>query len=314
MNPNRDNSFHGPMRPYPGLERWSKQVRLLQSGISLHLYDTAADGQTPILFLHGLGDEADTWRHVLPLLSTGYRCLAPDLPGFGASDKPDVRYTIPFFAQTILDLLDTCSIASPVIVGHSAGAMIAQYLASTHPDRLEKLVLISGPLLSKSQHVDLGTLLFLTPGLGEWAYNRLRKDPQAAYRTLRPYYFRLEDLTKSDQDFLFQRVNERVWSDGQRKGFLSTFRNLGPWLANQQRALSSSFKDWAIPTEVIWGEGDRINPVENARGLAQMIPSGKLDIIPAAGHNVQQEKGTVVAGIIDEFVRRQTESVADPAD
>jgi pimeloyl-ACP methyl ester carboxylesterase len=169
---------------------------------------------------------------------------------------------------------------------------------------VEKLVLISGPLLSKSQHLDLGTLLFLTPGLGEWAYNRLRKDPQSAYRTLKPYYYRLENLTKTDRDFLFQRVNERVWSDGQRKGFLSTFRCLGPWLVNQQRELPDSFKNWAIPTEVIWGEQDRINPVENARPLVQMIPSGNLDIIPAAGHNVQQEKGPVVAGIIDDFTRR----------
>jgi pimeloyl-ACP methyl ester carboxylesterase len=305
MNPNTENPYIGPMRPYPGLERWSKQVQLLHGEISLHLYDTAADGLTPILFLHGLGDEADTWRHVLPLLSAGYRCLAPDLPGFGGSDKPDARYTIPFFAKTILDLMDTCAIARPVIVGHSAGAMIAQHLAAAHPERVEKLVLISGPLLSTGRHIDLGTLMFLTPGLGEWAYNRLRKDPQAAFRTLKPYYSRLEDLTKTDQEFLFQRVNERVWSDGQRKGFLSTFRNLGPWLANQQSALSNCFKEWTIPTAVIWGEEDRINPVINARGLAQMIPSARLDIIPDAGHNVQQEKGPVVAGIIDDLASRR---------
>ncbi len=85
--------FQGPMQPFPGLEGWSRRVQLPSSKIRLQVYDTGGDAKPPVLLLHGLGDEADTWRHVLPLLQPDYRVLAPDLPGFGRSDKPRRRYT-----------------------------------------------------------------------------------------------------------------------------------------------------------------------------------------------------------------------------
>ena len=299
-NPSR-NPFRAPMQPYPGLERWSRQVKLQPSGINLHLYDTAAETLPPILFLHGLGDEADTWRGVIPLLSAGYRCLAPDLPGFGRSDKPDRKYTIPFFVGTLLELLDSCSVSRAVIVGHSTGAIIAHEIALTHPERVDRLVLIGGSLVSKTTPINLGLLLFMIPGLGEWMYSRLRKNPQAAYQTLALYYDHLEELPQADRDFLFQRVNERVWSDGQRKGFLSTLRNLAAWLPAQQKDLPKRLEGWKIPTDVIWGEMDRVNPVENARALVELIPSAHLVIVPQAGHNVQQEKGQVVAEVINQY-------------
>ena len=81
------NSFQGNMQPFPGLARWSRQVQLLSSKIDLFVYDTGEDDRTPLVLLHGLGDEADTWRHVLPLLQADYRVIAPDLPGFGRSQK-----------------------------------------------------------------------------------------------------------------------------------------------------------------------------------------------------------------------------------
>ena len=287
------------MQPYSGLEQWSRQVKLPNSEINLFFYDTAAKSRSSILFLHGLGDEADTWRHVLPLISADHRCLAPDLPGFGRSDKPDRSYTIPFFVNTMLELLDSLSISQAVVVGHSTGAIIAHQIALMHPERVKRLVLIGGSLVSKSQPINLGLLLFLIPGLGEWSYNRLKKDPQAAYQTLAPYYYDLENLPQADRDFLFQRVNERVWSSGQRKGFLSTLRNLVLWLPGQQKKLPKLLEDWAVPTDVIWGETDHINPVENAHALIELMPSARLTIVPNAGHNLQQERSHVVIEVIE---------------
>jgi len=246
-----------------------------------------------------LGDEGDTWRHVLPLISDDQRCLAPDLPGFGRSDKPGRSYTIPFFVSTMLELLDSLSISQAVIVGHSTGAMIAHQIALSHPERVKRLVLIGGSLVSKSQPINLRLLLFMIPGLGEWTYNRLRKSPQTAYQTLESYYHHLEDLPQADRDFLYQRVNERVWSDGQRKGFLSTLRNLAAWLPSQQKNLPQRLKGWTIPIDVLWGEMDRVNPIENAHALIELMPSARLVIVPKAGHNLQQENGLVVTEVIN---------------
>lgn len=283
------------MHPFPGLERWSRYVQLPVSNINLHLYDTGEEPKAPILLLHGLGDEADTWRHVLPLIHTNFRAIAPDLPGFGLSEKTKRKYTIPFFVGTLLELLDDLSLPRVVLAGHSTGAIIAQTFALEHPGRVERLILLSGSLVSKDNRINPELLFFLTPVLGEWLYNRLRKDPQAAYRTLTPYYNRLEDLPQTDRDFLFQRVNERVWSDGQRQGFLSTLRNLAVWISSQQKGLPTRLGDWNIPTTVIWGEKDRINSVANAHALIEMIASARLVIVPGAGHNIQQEKADAVA-------------------
>ena len=94
-------------------------------------------------------------------------------------------------------------------------------------------------------------------------------------------------------------MNERVWSDGQRKGFLSTLRNLAAWLPSQQKNLPQRLKGWTIPTDVLWGEMDRVNPIENAHALIELMPSARLVIVPKAGHNLQQENGLVVANVIN---------------
>lgn len=283
------------MQPYPGVAHWSRQVLLPSSGVNLYFYDTGGESKTPVLFIHGLGDEADTWRHVLPQAAASCRAIAPDLPGFGRSENTKRSYTIPFFANTLLELLDQLSIQRAVIVGHSAGAVIAQTIALEHPERVERLILIGGSLVSKDNRLDPVLFLFMIPGLGEWAYNRLRKDPQTAYRSLEPYYNRLEDLPQADRDFLYQRVSERVWSDGQRRAFLTMLRGMVPWILSQQKGLPDRLRGSNVPVQVIWGENDRVNPVANGRTLVELLPGARMVIVPVAGHNVQQEKADVVA-------------------
>jgi pimeloyl-ACP methyl ester carboxylesterase len=293
------------MQPFPGLERWSRQVTLPSSGIQIHLYDTGEAANPPVLLLHGLGDEADTWRHVLPLIADQHRVIAPDLPGFGRSEKSKRKHSIPFFAAALLELLDPLSIRRVVLVGHSMGAIIAQTIALEHPERVERLVLISGSLVSKDTPLNLGLLLFLTPVLGEGTYNRLRKDPHAASRTREPNYPRRADRHQGARDFLYQRVNERVWSDGQRQGFLSSLRSLAAWIPAAQKNLPARLSGWQIPTLVLWGENDRVSPVENARALVALLPSARLVVVPEAGHNLQQEKAGVVAEAIKQIAFRE---------
>ena len=178
----------------------------------------------------------------------------------------------------------------------------AHLTALNHPARVERLILVDGSLMTRSQKIDLATLLFLLPGLGEWLYTRLRRDPQAAYETLAPYYGRLDELPQADRDFLFQRVNERVWSDGQRRAFFSTFRNLARWLPGQQRNLASRLSGLGVPTLAVWGEADRINPVENGRTLIECQRGAQLVVVPDAGHIVHQEIAEVVLKAIHEWM------------
>lgn len=296
------NPYLGPMQLWPGLEPYARSVHLPATGLTVHLYESGPVGAVPVLLVHGLGDEADTWRHLLPLLSEEYHVLAPDLPGFGRSDKPDVKYSLPFFLKAMAELLDVLGIQRTVLVGHSLGAGIAHSFALDHPERVQALVLIAGSLVMRVQKIDVATLLFLVPGLGKWLYNRLRRDPQAAFRSLEPYYSRLDAMPQADRDFLFQRVNERVWSDGQRRAFLSTLRQLAGSMRGLQRDLPRRLARLQVPTTVLWGDADRMASIDNGRALVDLQPSARLEIVPDAGHNLQQEQ----PGALAETIRKLT--------
>ena len=150
----------------------------------------------------------------------------------------------PIFRDVLLSLLDTLSIPRATLIGHSLGAMLCQYLAFEQPERVRGLILLGGTVITRHQKITRELLLYLLPVIGDWQYNRLRKDPHKAYETLRPYYADLDSLPEAERSFLFERVNQRVWSDTQRAAFLSTLRS---WLAGcpSQRRLWK--KRWLPP-------------------------------------------------------------------
>ncbi len=290
------------MQPWPAFEFYARRVLLTSSQITLFLYDSGImdDGPAapPILLIHGLGDEADTWRYILPALAADRRVIAVDLPGFGRSDKPKRQYTINFYQSVMLELLDTLTIAPAILVGHSLGAVIAQSIALNHPDRVEQLILVGGTLVAGARKSSMGMRLMMTPGVGEFLYNRLRKDPEAAYRSLAPFYRDLDSLPQSEQDFLYQRVNERVWDDNQRYAFFSILRNLARWVPRQQQSLPAQLAATTVPTIAIWGAEDHMNDAQNGRKLTELQPNAELTIIPDAGHNVHQEEPGAVLDAI----------------
>jgi pimeloyl-ACP methyl ester carboxylesterase len=296
------DDFRGPMEPWPDLAAYARRVHLPESGGSLFLFDAGPADAAPALLIHGLGDEADTWRHVLPALSTQdrarYRALAPDLPGFGRSDPVRQGYSIPAYVQVLVELLDTLEMERVTLVGHSLGGIIAQSMALAVPERVERLVLIGGSLVARVQKIGLSTILFLIPGLGEWLYNGLRRNPDAAYHTLYPYYGDLDELPEADRAFLYQRVNERVWSDKQRRAFLAIYRHLARWLSAQQRNLKDRLGALQVPTTAIWGELDQVNNVANGRALVELQSTAHLVVVPGGGHNVQQEQPQAVVEAI----------------
>lgn len=291
------------MQPLPALTPFVRSIALAQHQLTLFLYDTYPEAQSgaPLVLVHGLGDEADTWQYVLPALAATRRVVAVDLPGFGRSDKPDAPYTVPWFAAVLWELLDVLQIEQVAFAGHSLGASVCQWLALEQPTRVERLALLAGGLAAAPRKPDLNTLLLLTPGIGEWLYTRLRKDPQAAYASLRPFYANLDALPQAERDFLLVRVNQRLWNDDQRRAFFRTLRGLVRWLPAQQKALPDRLAGFTTPTCVLWGERDHIASVENGRLLAQLQPAVHLNILPDVGHNLHHERPEAVAQALADF-------------
>lgn len=269
-------------------------------GMRLHCYEGGPADAPALVFVHGLGDEADTWRHLLPALAARHRVLALDLPGFGRSDKPYRAYTLAFFAWTIEALLHTAGVGRATLVGHSMGAAIVQRLALARPALARRLVLIDGGLPIESSPPPPALLLFLTPGLGEIAYSRLRRSQDEAYATLRPYYFDLDSLPDGDRAFLRDRVWARVWSNGQRRAFLSALR----WLVIDGTTRAMDFRTrlpgLATSCRIIWGEDDLIHPRIAGEALAGLLLNARFDMIPRCGHLPHQERPEDVLARFDE--------------
>ncbi|GIW33222.1 alpha/beta fold hydrolase [Meiothermus sp.] len=265
------------------------QRKVAAHGVGLHLYDSGvASSQGPtFLLIHGLGDEADSWQKVFPLLAGQGRVVALDLPGFGRSDHPKRAYTLNFFADTVATLLEHLKIPQAVLVGNSMGAAVALRVAMRRPDLAARLVLVDGPpVRSKLGKVQV---MFLIPGQGEKIYNSFRASQDAAYESLRPYYGDLDALPPEDRQFLRERVWDRVWSDDQRRAYFSTFR----WMAVEGllgHPRPAKLGQLTTPTLIVWGERDFVIPVEAGRTLASWIPGAELHVIPGCGHLPQQEK------------------------
>ena len=284
------NHYIGQMEPWPLLQEYSRTIKLPKSDVELFFYDTGSAGKPTIMMVHGLGDEADSWRHLIPGLVDKYRILAPDLPGFGRSALPNAALAPSYLLSVLIELLDQLDLSQAILVGSSLGALLCQQISLEIPERVTGLVLLDGTLVASGQSLNLRLLLFLIPGIGEWFYKRLRKDPKAAFETLRPYYADLNGLPQRDKEFLFRRVNQRVWSEKQRKAYFSTLRQLALWTPRQQKELPGRLSRCRVPTLAIWGKEDAMVSVEAGRKLTQLQPTARLELIDEAGHMPHQER------------------------
>ena len=300
----KNNIYTQPMDAWPDLQPFGKKVPLQNLGLDLFCFEAGDTKHPSLLLIHGLGDEADTWRHVFLSLSKQFHGIAMDLPGFGRSDKPARKYTPAFMQAVILELMDALKIPQATLIGSSLGAILSHHLALTHPEAVSKLILVDGGLLQTTKMSDRSLTLMAIPVLGEWFYTHLRKNPQAAFESLKPVYRDLDTLPKADRDFLFTRVNRRVWSNGQRRAYFSTLRNLMPWVVKTQNGLKERLSNLKTPTLIIRGEEDGLFSEETAHAILQSQPNATLATLPGTGHLPQQEDPQTFLNIVLDWLSK----------
>jgi pimeloyl-ACP methyl ester carboxylesterase len=297
------NIYIQPMQPWPTLAKFGKQIQLQNEELSLYYFDANEKSKQHLLMVHGLGDEADTWRHVFHPFTNDFHTLALDLPGFGRSDKPAVDYSPQFLMDSIIGLMDALNIHSSIIVGSSLGGILAHGLAVAHPERVSGLILVGGALLQAEKMQDRSIQLMSMPIIGEWLYTRLRKNPDAAFDSLMNVYHQLNKLPKADRDFLYTRVNQRVWSDGQRRAYFSTLRNFIPWIKSIQEVLPAQLRQLETPTLILRGEYDGLFPETNANQLLKIQPNARKYVIRDAGHLPHQEAPEAFQKIVNAWLQ-----------
>ncbi len=114
----------------------------------------AGDGPA-LLMLHHTASAGAMFEALIAVLACDFQCIAPDTPGYGCSPPLGRPVSVPGYADAMLGVLDVLGVERTVIVGHHTGAAIGGYLAATHPQRIDRLILIGPPVLTDEQKSDL---------------------------------------------------------------------------------------------------------------------------------------------------------------
>ncbi|MDW8405693.1 alpha/beta hydrolase [Chloroflexus sp.] len=285
----------------PTLVPYARRIALRD--LEIFYYD-AGSATSPTLFLiHGLGDEADTWRAIIPPLTQSYRIIAPDLPGFGRSSGPNSGYSLTFFARAMAEFIAALGLQQVTLVGHSLGAMIAQRLSIGLPHLIQQQILISGCLPIKRQWPPRNLWPLLVPGLGELILASMQRSRELAFLSLRPFYYNLYNLPAREQRFLRRRVWARLHHARQRRATLSALR----WLAVDALFRADQYLDLvsecSIPTILIAGEHDLIVDGETIEATEVVLEGhGQYLHLEDCGHMPQQECPDLICELIAELV------------
>lgn len=241
-------------------------------------YRSAGDGPTPILFLHGFCQSSRFWAPTLARLAAGFSGYAPDLMGFGDSAKPDHACSVPGYADDAVAFADALGLDRFVLAGNSMGGVVCQSLATRHPGRLLKLVLVSTgasvpdppAALAKADRMDRRDL---DRAFFEAAVSGFFADPPAG----------TDDLVADAM-----KASRRAMVDSTRS---SASLNL----LDQLGAI-------AVPTLIVQGREDAGRTPEAGRQMRARIPGSRLYVIPGAGHTPMLERPEAFHRILFDFL------------
>lgn len=257
-------------------------------GLRLHWVE-AGEGP-PLMLVHGILVSHKEWLPILPYLTPHFRCIMPDLPGSGASERaaPEVYpYTREAFAETLRDLLRALEISKAHVCGHSMGGGIALTFAADHGEAVDRLSVLGSACFPFPVPVK-GRIPFL-PGVGPFVFKHLYK--RAVFRD----YFK-NDVWSGHTGIDLDRVDE-YYAD-----FDDPMTREVNYIALKHtidvHALALKIPRITAPTTLVWGDDDRIFPINLAHRLVREIEGAKLHVIANSGHAVNEEHPERVAEIL----------------
>jgi pimeloyl-ACP methyl ester carboxylesterase len=278
-----------------------------RGGGRVHLLEKGAG--PPVVLVHGSGVAAGFF---LPLLKEleGVRALAPDLPGSGLSDpidRPQHRHkeTTVAWLDRLLDALD---LDTTVLLGHSAGGVWALRYALAHPERVKRLVLIGPPALPKTR-CPLPYRLMATPGVGA-LLSRVPPSPKSVLRFAEFMGERATLAAHPDLVDLFVVAGQDPLAvsalRAEVRELVSPFALLTPsGFRHRSRVRPDELRRLAMPTLLIWGEREPLGSVSVAQAVTELIPRGRLQVLPT-GHGPWLGQPAQTAAIVVDFVRGST--------
>jgi len=143
----------------------------------------------------------------------------------------------------------------------------------------------------------------MLPSVGKKWYRSFRNSHKAAWESLYPYYGDLDAMSAEDREFLRERVVARVESENQERGYLSTLRSMNFFFFFNGKKISRRIKKYPGKIAILWGEKDKVLPVEKAALFRGLRPDAKITLIAGAGHLPHQEKHEETAAEMLRFLK-----------
>lgn len=260
-------------------------------GVGLEVVES---GTGPALVLiHGLGGAKEDFEgHIDTLAEKGWRVVAFDLPGHGASARSSSTsaYSLDAFADDTLAVADSFHLDRFHLLGHSAGGMVARRVALAHPERVASLILVDtthGPLPGLDPALaEAAAWIALNPGMEELRRRMTERDPLGT-----PAHQRLMSERPGYEEF-----NERKWAALSPEMYAA----LVVEMATQPDQLQDLGRI-TCPTLVMVGEQDTLL-IDDALRMAEAIPGARLVVVSDAGHAPQLETPDAFAREVQVFL------------
>ncbi len=251
-------------------------------GYRLHYLEAGAG--PPVVLIHGLGADVRAWRFAIPALSSSFHVYAIDLLGFGRSDKPQIPYRIGTLVDSLTGFLDAVGVDKASVIGHSLGGWVATRFATTHPDRLDKLVLVDsagyGEAPSQMVRDYLSQLDPSAVAAAEQWLGSMNPEDQRMVEAAAVAYF-ARRLSGADGYAVASLVES---------------------IMRGEDALGPEVRQVRVPTLVVWGRNDPIIPLRVGQTLAADIPKARAIVLDGCGHRPQTECATAFNRAVGQFL------------
>jgi pimeloyl-ACP methyl ester carboxylesterase len=249
----------------------------------------------PVVLIHGSGPGVTSyanWRLVLPALAEEFRAIAPDMVGFGFTDRPsDVKYGLQTWADQVVGLMDSLNLGRANLIGNSFGGAIALRVAAQHPDRVGKMVLMGS----------MGVPFQITPGLERvWGYT-------PSFENMR----KVLDVFAYSRELVNDELAEVRYQGSMQPGFQESFAAMFPAdeSGSRQRWVEAMVTPEdqlrALPhrTLIVHGREDQVIPLETSLKLIQVLDNADLAVFSHCGHWSMIERTEDFNRIVRDFLR-----------
>jgi pimeloyl-ACP methyl ester carboxylesterase len=272
---------------------WRRHLRSCAVNGSRVNYIEMGEGP-PLVFVHGLSGCWQNWLENIPHFARSRRVIAIDLPGFGESELPNEEISMPGYGRFVDAFLGEIGVDRASIVGNSMGGFIAAEVAVSHPERVDKLGLVSaaGVMTVGPAQLTVASRLARSFNAGS-ARVLARRHSLVRRRGMRKVV--LYGIV-THPELLQPELVYEIASGGGKPGFMDAFKAV----------LDYDFRDRLPeierPTLIVWGRNDRIVPVGGAYRYEEMIPNSRRVIFEETGHVPMIERPALFNRVLEDFL------------